>query len=134
MSVNKSCQSMLTHELLSFLFFSHGFIQIRFNFFLCFCFMRKKFFFIKINSIMFSVSSKSFKISIRCKKYNLFWFFRLIHLFSVKRDVSWLVELQHHDYVDRYLLRHFIIGYIAVYIVDPINVSRLVCYLINSFP
>ena len=34
------------------------------------------------------VSSKSFKISIRCKKHNLFWFFRLIHLFPVKRDVS----------------------------------------------
>ena len=34
------------------------------------------------NFMNWQVSSKSFKISIRCKKNNLFWFFRLIHLFT----------------------------------------------------
>ena len=36
---------MLTHALLSLLFFNHGFIQIRFgpfDFFVCFCFMSMK--------------------------------------------------------------------------------------------
>ena len=36
-------------------------------------------------------------------------------------------------YTDRYLLKHFIIGIIAVYIEDPINVSGLGRYSINSF-
>ena len=45
-----------------------------------------------------------------------------------------LVELQHHhDYIDRNLLKYFIIGLIAVYIEDPINVSQLVRHSINSF-
>ena len=34
----------------------------------------------------------------------------------------------------KYLLKHFVIGFIAVYFEDPKNVSRLVRYSINSFP
>ena len=34
---------------------------------------------------------------------------------------------------DRYLLKHFIIGFIAVYIEDPISVSQLGRYSINNF-
>ena len=43
--VNRSSGNMLTHALLSFHFFIHGFMQICFNLFkvFCFCFMSKKY-------------------------------------------------------------------------------------------
>ena len=49
---------MLTHAVLSFLYFSHGFIQIRlglFDFF-NFCFMSNKYYLSKCNAIKFSLS------------------------------------------------------------------------------
>ena len=41
-----------------------------------------------------TVSSKSFKTSIRCKKYNLFWFFRLIYL--LRYYLLWLIRLTNY--------------------------------------
>ena len=51
---------MLTHALLLFLFFSDGFIQICFEFFICFCLMRKKYFLSKLMLLNFCCQRISF--------------------------------------------------------------------------
>ena len=53
-SVNRSSGNMLTHALLSFQFFTYGFIQIRFGLFdfFCFCVMSKKYNLLKLELVM----------------------------------------------------------------------------------
>ena len=59
-------------------------MNVFFFFFLYYC---CKDIFLQFGRVPKSVSGLR-RVSIRCNKYNLFWFFRLIHLFLVKCDVS----------------------------------------------
>ena len=72
---------MLTHALLSFVFFSHGFIQIHFGlfeFFVCFCFTSSRYYLSKLMPLNFGCQ----KISYLCKH----------NFFSDEKQTQWNLD------------------------------------------
>ena len=78
-----------------------------------------------------------------CYKFNLFeqimkWFDSLFWLLNTKSNFQKLKDRQ----IDRlisvsisfYLLKHFIVGFVPIYIKDFMHVSPLVHYFLNDFP
>ena len=82
MSVNRSSENMLTHTLLSFLLFKHGFIQIRFGLFefFSFCFISHKYYL-----ILLDFRKHNFLIDEKHRQWNLDFkvkvFHKVFHMF-----------------------------------------------------
>ena len=103
MSVNRSSENMLSHALLSSLFFSHGFIQIRFGLFdfYCFCFMSNKYYLSKFNA-KFSLSEVIFL----CKLSFCYWWQKCAIKFRYcSKSTSWKYFMLHEMPLKLYFMK-----------------------------
>ena len=103
MSVNRSSEKMLSHALLSSLFFSHDFIQIRFALFefFCFCFMSNKYYLSKFNA-KFSLSEDI----LLCKlNFRYWWQTYAIKFRYWSKSISWKYFMFHEMPLKLYLMK-----------------------------